>query len=420
MGNTRDAESALSTTPPLGAGTRCGHRLTNRPFLILMVVVALGVAGYLPVLNFISLYIRDQLGVGLSGAAWMLIGTHTATGTIGLASGLWIRRAGSRWTYAAGLAGMALFVAVIALTHHPIWFVAVAPVSGFALALHWSGLQTYTLEVTPPGRRGLASGIITVILVVAPGIAGILQGVVADAYGFRAMAGIATILLVAALLGAILVLPTVSSGTKMSSAAGSLATYTRLALDRHIAVLLVTRAVTSFAYAVFTLLAGPKFIVAGGDLRTVGFFLLAGSVGGAVAQIGIGYLSDSMGRRGVFSLSVIIGAGATIGFGLANSVVLLLILSGAFALAFWSYQTLLLALAGDVALPGTTDQVVALLTSSFAWGMAAGTIATGLLADGMLDATFWVAGSVTLLGLMMTPWLGRRRDAPSKGASPPA
>ncbi|MCY4111899.1 MAG: MFS transporter, partial [Chloroflexi bacterium] len=138
--------------------------------------MSIGVAGWLPVNNFLSLFVRDELGGDLLGAALLLIAIQGGTATLGLAGGLWIHRVGSRWTYALGLAGMTAFVLVMTVAAGAAVVLVAAPFLGVALALHWAGSQTYVLEVSPAARRGLATGIMSFAIIAAPGIAGIAFG----------------------------------------------------------------------------------------------------------------------------------------------------------------------------------------------------------------------------------------------------
>ena len=153
--------------------------------------MAIGVAGWLPVNNFLSLYVRDELGGNMLGAAVLLIVIQSGTATLGLATGLWIRRVGSRWTYAMGLAGMTAFLLVMTIASGAAAVLVAAPFLGVALALHWAGSQTFVLEVAPPARRGLAMGIVSFAIIAAPGTAGLVFGEIAESGGLRVMTGVA-------------------------------------------------------------------------------------------------------------------------------------------------------------------------------------------------------------------------------------
>ncbi len=387
--------------------------LLNRQYLVVIAAMSIGVAGWLPVNNFLSLFVRDELGGDLLGAALLLIAIQGGTATLGLASGLWMHRVGSRWTYALGLAGMTAFLLVMTVSAGAAAVLVAAPFLGVALALHWSGSQTYVLEVAPPARRGLATGIMSFAIIAAPGIAGIAFGQIAESAGLRAMTGVAGGMIGGALLLVALFLPSTTRRQRgPSRSAGdvfhALRTVPALAM-------VAARSGTTVAFGVVVLLTGPKLVAAGGDLRSVGLFTLVSALGGAVAQIGIGRLSDAMGRTAIFALSLVVGAGAAVGFALADDVVALLTLSGVIYLAFGTHQTVLPAIAGDISRPGQVGTMMTLQTSAFALGMMFGAGATAALASTAPDAAFYVGAAGMGVALAVTPWL---RPRPT-GASPP-
>ncbi len=376
--------------------------------------MAIGVAAWLPVNNFLSLFVQDELGGDIRGAALLLIAIQGGTATLGLASSLWIHRVGSRWTYALGLAGMTAFLTVMTVSSGAAAVLAAAPFLGVALALHWAGSQTYVLEIAPPARRGLATGIMSFAIIAAPGIAGLVFGEIAESAGLRAMTGVAGGMIGGALLLVVLFLPSTTRrqrGPKRSAGDVFHALRTAPAL-----AMVAARAGTTVSFGVVVLLTGPKLVAAGGDLRSVGLFTLVSAFGGAVAQIGIGRLSDAIGRSAIFALSLIVGAAAAIGFALADDVVALLTLSGVIYLAFGTHQTMLPAIAGDIAQPGQVGTMMTLQTSAFALGVIFGAGATAALASTAPEAAFYVGAGGMAVALAALPWL--RPGA--TGASPPS
>ena len=221
------------------------------------------------------------------------------------------------------------------------------------------------------------------------------------------------------LLGALVWLPSMSGANRNTSVGRQVRAYAAVAREGPVAALMLARATTTVAFAAFVVLAGPKLVAAGGDLRTVGLFTLAGSVGGAVAQVAVGRLSDAVGRRGVLATAVMLGAGTAVAFGLADGVGLLLALSAVYFLAHWACQTMFLALCGDVARPGTMDHVVALQTCSYSWGVAVGAICAALTAETAPASAFVVGAGGLLLTLATLPWL-RRRLPPDRATAPPS
>ncbi len=376
--------------------------------------MAVGIAGWLPVNNFLSLFVRDELDGGILSAALLLLAVHGGTATLGLTSGLWMRWIGSRWTYALGLAGMTAFTVVLALTTGVGTVLAAAPFMGLSLALHWSGSQTYLIEVAPRARRGLATGIMSFAIIAAPGLVGLGFGEIAENSGFRTLAIVAGGMIGAAFLIVAILLP--PSAARADIRTRSTSDVVRALRDGPVIAMVAARATTTVSFGVVVLLMGPKLVAAGGDLRSVGLFTLVAAIGGAIAQIGIGQLSDAIGRRGVFALFTVVGTVATVGFALADSVVPLLTLSGVMFLAFGTHQTLLPAIAGDIARPGQLPATMTLQTSAFALGVIIGAGATAILAGVAQDAAFYVAGVGMSAALLTLPWLRR----PPTGASPPS
>ncbi len=376
--------------------------------------MALGVAAWLPVNNFLSLFVRDELGGDMLGAAALLIAIQGGTATLGLAGGLWMHRFGSRWTYALGLAGMTAFLVVMTSAAGAGAVLIAAPFLGVALALHWAGSQTYVLEIAPAARRGLATGIMSFAIIAAPGLAGLVFGLIAESAGLRAMTGVAGGMIGAALLLVAFFLPSTTRrqrGPRRSAGDVFHALRTRPAL-----AMVAARAGTTVAFGVVVLLTGPKLVAAGGDLRSVGLFTLVSAIGGAVAQIGIGRLSDAIGRTAIFALSLVVGAAAAVGFALADEIVALLTLSGVIYLAFGTHQTVLPAIAGDISRPGQVGTMMTLQTSAFALGVIIGAGATAALAATAPNAAFYVGAGGMGIALAVVPWL---RPTPT-GASPPS
>jgi len=376
--------------------------------------MSIGVAAWLPVNNFLSLFVRDELGGDMLGAALLLISIQGGTATLGLVSGLWMHRFGSRWTYALGLAGMTAFLIVMTSATGAGAVLIAAPFLGVALALHWSGSQTYVLEVAPPASRGLATGIMSFAIIAAPGIAGIAFGQIAEGAGFRVMTGVAGGMIAVAFLLAALFLPSTTPRQRgPSRSAGDVIKALR---EIPALAMVAARAGTTVAFGAVVLLTGPKLVAAGGDLGSVGLFTLVSALGGAVSQIGIGRLSDAIGRTAIFAISLVVGAAAAVGFALANDVVALLALSGVIYLAFGTHQTVLPAIAGDISRPGQVGTMMTLQTSAFALGVIIGAGATAALASTAPNAAFYVGAGGMGVALAVVPWL---RPTPT-GASPPS
>ena len=344
--------------------------LRTRGFATFALVAALGVAGWLPTSYFMSLLVREQLGGGIAGAA-LVIGTmHLARSIGATVTGRWVTRLESRGVHALGLAGMTALMAVLVVTPDVGWVIVAAPVAGLAMAYFWAGLQTYVIEIAPASRRGAAVGLIGFVVVLVPGIAGVAQGFVADAFGFRVFAMAAGAALVSALLLTLWVLPRPTAVRAQPSAPSI--SFQRLVRFRGVAAVMVVRIASTVAYAAMILLAGPRLVEVGGDLRAVGAMTLVASVGGAVAQLAIGRLSDRLGRRTVLAGILALAAPATAAFGFVDSVPGLLVVATVWAVAMWGINTMAVSLCGDVAPAGSLSRVMVLDGTAYSAGAVIG------------------------------------------------
>ena len=349
--------------------------LRTRRFATLAAVAALGVAGWLPTSYFMSLLVREQLGGGIAGAA-LVIGTMHLSRAIGAAiTGRWVTRLESRAVYALGLAGMTTLMVMLVLAPDVAWVIVAAPLAGLSMAYFWAGLQTYVIEIAPPSRRGAAVGVIGFVVVLVPGVAGVAQGFVAEAFGFRVFAIAAGSALAAALLLTLGALPRPTS-VRMPQPAPSIS-FARLVRSPAVTAVLVVRAASTVGYAAMVLLAGPRVVDVGGDLRAVGVMTLVAAVGGAAAQLAIGRLSDRFSRRTVLFGTIALAAPATAAFGFVDSVPGLLVVATVWAVAMWGINTMAVSLCGDVAPSGSLSRVMVLDGTAFSAGAVIGRRADG-------------------------------------------
>ena len=375
--------------------------LRTRSFATLALVVALGVAGWLPTSYFMSLLVREQLGGGIAGAA-LVIGTmHLARAVGATITGRWVTRLESRGVHALGLAGMTALMVVLVVTPDVAWVILAAPVAGLAMAYFWAGLQTYVIEIAPPSRRGAAVGAIGFVVVLVPGIAGVAQGFVAEAFGFRVFAIGAGTALAAALALTLGALPRSTPVRTLQFPPGI--GFVRLARSRAVAAVLVVRIASTVAYAAMVLLAGPRLVEVGGDLRAVGAMTLVASVGGAVAQLAIGRLSDRLGRRTVLAGTLVLAVPATAAFGFVDSVSGLLVVATVWAVAMWGINTMAVSLCGDVAPSGSLSRVMVLDGTAFSAGAVIGAAVVFATAESALVAAFYVGAAAIVVGLAALP-----------------
>jgi predicted MFS family arabinose efflux permease len=286
---------------------------------------------------------------------------------------------------------------------------AVAPLTGLSMAYFWTGLQTYQIEMAPPARRGAAVGIIGFVVVLVPGLAGVGQGIVADAFGFRVFALVAGAALVLALLITMRILPEPSMPQAVREPPSI--RFTELVRLQSLSAVFAIRTASSIGYAVVVLLAGPKMMAAGGDLRAVGAMTLVAAMGGAGAQVALGRWSDHYGRHLAVILAVALAIPATAAFGFVDNVAGLLIVATIWAAANWGVNTMSVTLCGDLAPPGALSRVMVLDGVAFSMGTTAGAILIAATGGSVPQVGFYVGSAALLLSLAAVPLLGRTTPA---------
>ena len=348
-------------------------------------------------------------------ASLLFLAIHGITSTLGLVSGPWIRRFGSKWTYALGLFGLAIFMLVLGVSSNFTLVIVMAPVMGFFLAFHWTGAQAYVIEASPQHQRGLGSGIATFTATLVPAISAPILGIIADKAGFNTMAMVAFGIVSTGLVITAFALPNIRQPTNLISPRNSnLSDRNTIGTQELLQTpgliwMLVVRGSTSMMLGVFVLLAGPKLIDSGGMMSSIGFFVAGTSLGGGLAQIGMGWASDRIGRRSILLMTLVIGIVSSIAFGLTDNLPLLLAASGFHGLFRNATQTLLVAVTGDITSGSETGQVSSLLTSAFSIGMVIGVLVAGTLFQTAPVAPFLIAGfivAIAILGIYRIPMSG--------------
>ena len=387
--------------------------LRSRAFITFVVMFGVGLAAWWPMMAYLSVFVRDIMGQGILAASFLMVAIHGVTATLGLASGPWIRRFGSKSTYTLGLAGLAVFMLALGLTSDFTFVMVMAPVMGFFLAFHWTGAQAYVIQSSPAHQRGLGSGIATSTATLVPAISAPVLGLVADATDFSTMALVAFGIVAIGLVVTIFALPNIQPRVKtVNFARPTIATPATPGGMGHllrmpgIAWMLIVRGSTSMMLGVFVLLAGPKLIDSGGMMSSIGFFVAGTSLGGGLAQVGIGWASDRFGRRSLLVMTLGIGTVSSVAFGLTDNLVLLLAASGFHGLFRNATQTLLVAVTGDITPSSETGRVSSLLTSSFSVGMVIGVLVAGAFFEISQLAPFVIAGVIVtaaIFGLYRIP-----------------
>ena len=381
--------------------------LRSRAFITFIVMFGVGLAAWWPMMAYLSVFVRDILGQGILAASFLLVAIHGVTTTLGLASGPFIRRYGSKWTYTLGLVGLAVFMLALGLSADFKVVLVMAPVMGFFLAFHWTGAQAYIIQASPAHQRGLGSGVATFAATLVPAASAPILGLIADANGFGTMALVAFGIVAVGLVVTTFALPNIRPVVRPAKETEELTLegtapsgMGRLLRRPGIGWMLLVRGSTSMMLGVFVLLAGPKLIDSGGLMSSIGFFVAGASLGGGLAQVGIGWASDRLGRRKLLVITLVAGVVSSVAFGLTDNLVLLLAASGFHGLFRNATQTLLVAVMGDITPPSETGRVSSLVTSSFSLGMVIGTLVAGAFFEISQLAPFVIAAAVVMVAIV--------------------
>lgn len=398
-------------------------RLASRGFIVLVVALGLGVAGWMPTNSFLSVFMRDELGESVLSAAFLVMGIHVGGAILGLTASGWMRRFGSKSTFVVGLAGQIAFLAMLGLIPNIRWAIFVAPLAGMFLAYHWTGMQAYLIEVAPERQRGLASGIGSLVVVLSPGISGLVLSRLAADGGFDLFVSAASVLVGMAFLVALVALPRVlqvaeplswprdhvlgwpvrtATAVAQSAQASVSRSFRSLLRNRMILLSMVVRLTTALSFGVFNMLAGPKLVDAGGGFESLGLFVFGGAVAGGLAQVLVGSLSDRFGRRRLLAISTVVAVGSSIAFGLVESIPILLVASSLHWFSQSAFQTLLVALVGDIVPRRDLGRAMTLQTSAFSVGMFTGALIAGLLATVSPLLAFFATAAFLGVGLVAT------------------
>lgn len=348
--------------------------LRPRRIAPLLLVAFLATGTWMTVLSFLSSFAAKEFNVGIWSAALIMIAIHTGSFTVGGALSLKVvSRWGSKVAYAAGIGILAAYTVVLGTTQNFTLGIPLGLVAGLGLAMHWTGFQNYVVEVAPAQHRGLVSGAASFVVVVGIGLCGLALGFVTGDGGFTRFAVIAGAMVGLAFVVALRFLPNL--GPAATAHGGSFLAAFR---DPNLRRMTYVRSVHAAAYALFTLMAGPRLYEVGGGLEYVGVLVFAGSIAGGVAQLVVGRMSDLLGRTGVLYFLLVLSGVLCVAFPLAGNIYLLLLISSLNWFAQIAFQTLLIALGGDLSPRGQTANAMALLTASFSFGIVGGSLYVGL------------------------------------------
>jgi predicted MFS family arabinose efflux permease len=322
-----------------------------------------------------------------------------------------LRRVPRRAALAAALAGFAAFDAVTAASSsYPVTFAARLLVGVMGGAL-WSMLAGYAARMVPAARRGRAIAIVLAGITLALCVGVPAGTALASAVGWRssfALLAALALLLVGWVRWKVPAFP-------REVAADHPPLRLVAALPGIRSVLLVTALLLTAHQAVYTYIAP---VAARAGFGRTSLVLL---VFGAATVAGIwmtGLLADRH-LRSMLCAALALIAVAMLGLGLAASIPAVLLISvAAWGAAFGAAPALLQAALIDASGAAAADIATSMQTTVYNIGIAAGSLAGGLVLDGAGPGTLpWV--SITLVAGALATVTGRRSAFPARtGAKP--
>lgn len=155
-----------------------------RKFALLVAVIVAWSIPYVTVMSMLSLFVGRELGGSTTMATWALTG-FTAAGAVGTLLGGWLAdRRGRMLAIRAGYLLSLPAMAMLALSHQPIWAAASTAVLGMAMFLPFASQVTLAQDYLPL-NPALASGIALGLALSIGGLVSPLLGLLSDHHGLR-------------------------------------------------------------------------------------------------------------------------------------------------------------------------------------------------------------------------------------------
>jgi MFS family permease len=279
-------------------------------------------------------------------------------------------------------------------TDRYLYTLVIRAVQGLGLAMTLPPTMAILTDTTKRESRGGAMGIFVTFRVASIAVGPLLGGFIRDHYGFNAafLAGAGFILLAAILVAAwvkeVKVAPEKRRPFKI--------------FDRELA----SPAIFSAGFAIFVM--ANSFAMIAPLEQKIDARLGQSATAFAVAfsilmltrialQIPVGHLSDRIGRKGLVVGGLIAMAAASAPIAFVTSTWQLIVLRVLQGIASAAVAAPALALAGDLASAGGEGRQMAILTMGFGFGIAIGTLMSGLLAVVSFSLPFLVLAGLTLV-----------------------
>ena len=299
-----------------------------------------------------------------------------------------------------GMLLMAAAVFAFSLAGHYWELLICRALQGFGLALILPAAMSLMTTATEQPRRGGAMGFYTTMRMIGFTLGPLIGGFLHVHYGFNAVfyAGAGFLVVGSALVHWwVQEVPTANKGEEQNS----FRFLDRRLLHSGIIGLGVATFVMAFAYSIIVTL--EKQFNDRLDITALEFAIAFSviMISRLIFQIPFGWLSDRIGRKPLIISGLLVMAPATALLGQITSFSMLIVLRIIQGVASAAIAAPAFALAGDLSTAGGEGRQMSILTMGFTFGIAAGTLLSGILSVFFFNLPFLLGGALLLLGALV-------------------
>jgi MFS family permease len=369
---------------------------------------------YMPQLSFFPIYLQEKLGFAPVVIAMFVAAGQLAGMIAGLLGGALSDTRGSKWVLVLGLT----FATVATFTFRASqpWLIALLwVIGGLAIGFHTTGGQSYLTRVADVRSLGLASALYALCLTMGGATGNPLAGRALDTRGFAVFGLMLLGLAVATLIGAVILLPSVTSERAKEKRVGSSGGWDgSLALIRRTTVRMLVgiRFLPTIYYAMLGVLIPLLINNVAGNKSAVAAYASISLIVASTAQLIAGRSADRFGRR----VPVLVGFSALIlsALGLAlfaRNLWGLFVFGVMGNAAAWALAALMFVLVSDGVARPEHGRVFGLLHASWSIAMITGSLLGGALVRVGVGIPF-LAGGLLNLGsiILVLHYLARLRN----------
>ena len=377
--------------------------MLNRRFVTLWLAMFLSGVASAPVVALFSVYIEAELHqTPLFAASYRSIYMLLA-GVFSIIGGALCDSLGRKQTFLLGLTST-LALAAAFLVGHPLLLLVLFVYAGITTGLYTTAGQTYMMAAVPQTTMGLATAVYFLGYTLSNSVGSYAVGQIVEASSFRAAGLVLLALAGAALVLAVLLLPSLPREGQGRALAfvETLAGYRAIAARPAVALLLGLRILPTIYWGMATLLI-PLLIyratqspVVAAQYASVSLLIAAG------CQLLTGRLLDRVGYRPpvLLTLTVLLVV-AFLSALFATSVVGLFVVGVVGAAAAWSLATAIPGPVREIAEEAEQGRVLGATELVWSFSMMAGNLLGGQLVEWNAGLPFGVAGLVLLPALPM-------------------